>query len=109
MCSLNFSTVRGGGRPDKDGIDGVASSVVNFSNNPAEVLEAELPLRIDGYSYLPDTGGAGIHRGGLSLIRDFRLLAEEATLQIRAGPHKVSPLRFARWRYRCPITKYLES
>ena len=87
----NFSTVRGGGRPDKNGIDGVASAVVNFANNPVEVLEAELPLRIEQYGYLPDTGGAGQHRGGLSLVRDFRLLAEEATLQIRADRTKYFP------------------
>ena len=88
---LEFLYGSWGGRSDKDGIDGVASSVVNFSNNPAEVLEAELPLRIDGYSYLSDTGGAGIYRGGLSLIRDFRLLAKEATLQIRADRTKYHP------------------
>ena len=80
-----------GGRPDKNGIDGVASAVVNFANNPVEVLEAELPLRIEQYGYLPDTGGAGQHRGGLSLVRDFRLLAEEATLQIRADRTKYFP------------------
>lgn len=88
---LEFLYGSWGGRFNQDGIDGVASSVVNFSNNPAEVLEAELPLRIESYSYLPDTGGAGIYRGGLSLIRDFRLLAEEATLQIRADRTKYQP------------------
>ena len=55
------------------------------------MLEVELPLRIESYSYLPDTGGAGIYRGGLSLVRDFRLLAEEATLQIRADRTKYQP------------------
>ena len=88
---LEFLYGSWGGRSDKDGIDGAASSVVNFSNNPAEVLEVELPLRIESYSYLPDTGGAGIYRGGLSLVRDFRLLAEEATLQIRADRTKYQP------------------
>ena len=88
---LEFLYGSWGGRPDQDGIDGVASAVVNFSNNPAEVLEAELPLRIERYDYLPDTGGAGKHRGGLSLVRDFRLLAEEATLQIRADRTRYLP------------------
>ncbi|MBI1925701.1 hydantoinase B/oxoprolinase family protein, partial [Candidatus Poribacteria bacterium] len=81
---LEFLYGSWGGRPNQDGIDGVASAVVNFSNNPVEVLEAELPLRIERYGYLPDTGGAGTYRGGLSLVRDFRLLAESATLQIRS-------------------------
>ena len=88
---LEFLYGSWGGRPDKNGIDGVASAVVNFANNPVEVLEAELPLRIEQYGYLPDTGGAGQHRGGLSLVRDFRLLAEEATLQIRADRTKYFP------------------
>jgi N-methylhydantoinase B len=88
---LEFLYGSWGGRPNQDGIDGVASSVVNFSNNPVEVLEAELPLRIETYNYLPDTGGAGTHRGGLSLVRDFRLLAEEATLQVRADRTKYLP------------------
>ena len=88
---LEFLYGSWGGRPNQDGIDGVASAVVNFSNNPVEVLEAELPLRIERYDYLPDTGGAGTHRGGLSLVRDFRLLAEEATLQIRADRTKYLP------------------
>jgi N-methylhydantoinase B len=64
---------------------------VNFSNNPVEVLESELPLRVEQYGYLPDTGGAGKFRGGLSLVRDFRLLAEEATLQIRADRTRHRP------------------
>ena len=88
---LEFLYGSWGGRPNQDGIDGVASAVVNFSNNPVEVLEAELPLRIETYNYLPDTGGAGTHRGGLSLVRDFRLLAEEATLQVRADRTKYLP------------------
>ncbi len=88
---LEFLYGSWGGRPNQDGIDGVASAVVNFANNPTEVLEAEAPLRIEGYGYLPDTGGAGVHRGGLSLVRDFRLLAEEATLQIRADRTKYPP------------------
>ena len=36
------------------------SSVVNFSNNPIEIIEAEQPLRDRAqYGYVPDTGGAG--------------------------------------------------
>lgn len=88
---LEFLYGSWGGRPDKDGIDGAASAVVNFANNPVEVLEAELPLRVEQYAYLPDTGGPGQYRGGLSLVRDFRLLAEEATLQIRADRTKYRP------------------
>ena len=77
-----------GGRPDRDGIDGCASIVVNFSNNPAEVIEAEYPLQILQYGFLPDTGGAGKYRGACSMVREYRFTESQATLQIRSDRHK---------------------
>jgi N-methylhydantoinase B len=35
-----------------------------FENIPTEYLEAYYPLRIDGYTTVTDSGGAGLHRGG---------------------------------------------
>jgi N-methylhydantoinase B len=35
-----------------------------FENIPTEYLEAYYPLRIDGYTTVTDSGGAGYHRGG---------------------------------------------
>ncbi|MCL5025390.1 MAG: hydantoinase B/oxoprolinase family protein [Chloroflexi bacterium] len=81
---LEFLLASWGGRPNKDGIDGNSSVVVNFSNNPVEVIEAEQPLRIEQYGFVPDSGGAGKYRGGLALVRDYRFLGEECTLQIRS-------------------------
>ncbi len=34
-----------------------------FENIPTEYLEAYYPLRIDGYTTVTDSGGAGFHRG----------------------------------------------
>ncbi|MCL5026935.1 MAG: hydantoinase B/oxoprolinase family protein [Chloroflexi bacterium] len=81
---LEFLLASWGGRPNKDGIDGNSSVVVNFSNNPVEVIEAEQPLRIEQYGFVPDSGGPGKYRGGLALVRDYRFLGGEATLQIRS-------------------------
>src|SRR3954449_6885187 len=61
---LEFLFGSWGGRPTRDGIDATSSSVVNFSNNPIEIVEAEYPLMVERYGYLPDTGGAGKFRGG---------------------------------------------
>lgn len=72
-----------GGRPTRDGVDGCSSSVVNFSNNPVEVVEAEYPLLIREYGYVTDSGGAGEHRGSLALAREYEFLNDEATLQLR--------------------------
>lgn len=79
-----------GGGPHKDGLDGHPGPMSNLANQPVELLEAEQPIRIDQYSFVPDTGGAGKYRGGLATVRDFRLLAE-ATLQIRSDRHNYPP------------------
>jgi N-methylhydantoinase B len=81
---LEFLVCSWGGRPFRDGIDGVASMVVNFSNYPVEVIEREYPLRVEAYGFLPDTGGPGKFRGGLALVRRYRFLEQSGTLQIRA-------------------------
>ena len=85
---LEFLFGSWGGKPWSDGTDAMASIVVNFSNNPVEVVEAELPLRIERYGYVPDSEGAGKFRGGLALVRDYRLRERRATLQLRSDRHK---------------------
>jgi N-methylhydantoinase B len=81
---LEFVFCGWGGRPYADGIDGAASTVVNFSNYPAEVIENEYPLRIDEYALVPDSAGPGEYRGGLAMVRQYRFLEQTATLQIRS-------------------------
>jgi N-methylhydantoinase B len=73
-----------GGRPDQDGIDAVTNPSQNLSNTPVEVLERQHPVRIESYGFVPDSCGAGTYRGGLGLHRSYRLLADEAILQVRA-------------------------
>jgi N-methylhydantoinase B len=51
------------GRPLGDGPDG-HSLWPNFTNVPNEFLERYFPLRIERYETVPDSGGAGLHRGG---------------------------------------------
>ncbi|HIM37533.1 MAG TPA: hydantoinase B/oxoprolinase family protein, partial [Dehalococcoidia bacterium] len=74
---------RGGG-PYADGGDGLSSPVLNMANTPIESIEADQPLLIERFGLYPDTGGAGEFRGGLGLIRDYRILAEEAVFQLRS-------------------------
>ena len=81
---LEFLVCSWGGRPFADGIDGIASMVVNFSNYPAEVIEREYPLRIEEYGFLADSGGPGQFRGGLALVRRYRFLEQSGTFQIRS-------------------------
>ena len=45
----------------------------------------------DEYSFAPDTGGAGKYRGSLGVIREYRLLCEKATLQLRVDRQRMGP------------------
>jgi N-methylhydantoinase B len=64
-----------GGRPMKDGIDGVTPMTFgSYGTTPAELLEREYPLVVEGFGYKPDTGGAGKYRGSLSVYRHWRFL-----------------------------------
>ena len=84
-----------GGRPDKDGMEAVTNPSQNMSNTPVEVLEAQHPIRIDEYGFVPDSAGAGKWRGGLGLRRRYTLLNEEATLQLRSDRMRFLPYGLA--------------
>jgi N-methylhydantoinase B len=74
-----------------DGQEGVPHMGANQSNVPIEMIEAGYPLRVVQYGYLPDTGGAGKFRGGLSIVREFEMLGDEGVLNIRSDKRKYPP------------------
>lgn len=61
------------GRPLGDGPDG-HSLWPGFTNVPNEFLERYFPLRIERYATEPDSGGAGLHRGGNGIHMTYRFL-----------------------------------
>ncbi len=63
------------GRPVGDGPDG-HSLWPGFTNVPNEFIEAYFPLRIERYEVIPDSGGAGLHRGGNGLSVAYRFLCD---------------------------------
>ena len=65
-----------GGHPQGDGPSGLAAGFHNGQNAPIEMIEALFPLRFEFYAFVPDSGGAGRHRGGLGLVRSWRFEAE---------------------------------
>ena len=73
-----------GARSELDGVEGISNPAANLSNNPVELIEAELPLEVLEYSFVPDSGGPGRQRGGLAFAREFRLLADEAVCTLRS-------------------------
>jgi len=68
-----------GGRFTKDGKDGVQVHITNTSNLPVESIEMEYPLMVESYGFVPDSGGAGKHRGGLGLRRVVRPVGHTMT------------------------------
>ena len=84
-----------GGGPDRDGMDACTGTIVNYSNTPAEMLEADQPLRIERYGFVADSGGPGRWRGGLALERHIRFLADEAMVQVRSDHHHFAPYGLA--------------
>ena len=63
------------GRPVGDGPDG-HSLWPGFTNVPNEFVESYFPLRIERYETIPDSGGAGLHRGGNGLSVAYRFLCD---------------------------------
>ncbi|HJZ31031.1 MAG TPA: hydantoinase B/oxoprolinase family protein [Hyphomicrobiaceae bacterium] len=97
-----------GGRPDKDGLEAVTNASQNLSNMPVEVLEAEHPVRVEDYALRPDTCGAGRWRGGLGLRRSYRILAQEALLQLRSDRVRFRPYGLAGGGPGAPSQNFLE-
>ena len=77
------------GRPMGDGPDG-HSLWPGFTNVPNEFLERYFPLRIEQYSTEPDSGGAGLNRGGNGIHMTYRFL-EEGTISIHDDRWFVPP------------------
>ena len=71
-----------GARADRDGIEGISNPAANLSNQPIEMIEAEMPVEVLRYGFVEDSGGPGRNRGGLAFTREFRFL-EATTFNLR--------------------------
>ncbi len=81
---VDFTCGTWGARPWADGLDGNSNIFANMASQSVEVTEAEYPLQILAYEFVPDRAGAGRYRGGTPFRRDYRFLEEEGLLQVRA-------------------------
>jgi len=73
-----------GGTPTWDGNDGLTNPASLAGNIPIEVAEFEFPIVVERYGLVPDTGGAGEHRGGLAIERVWRCLTPDTSLIVRS-------------------------
>ena len=67
----------------------------NNANIPVEMIESELPLTIVQYGLLPGTGGAGQYRGGLGLVREWRVDCPSAVFTANLERFKGRPYGLA--------------
>ena len=84
-----------GATPEADGNDGVTNPASLAANIPVEVAEAEFPIHVERYGLVPDTGGAGLHRGGLAVERVWRCLTPDTSLIVRSDRARHPPYGLA--------------
>lgn len=70
-----------GARTYADGIDAVY--YVAQKNYPIEFAEMEFGVRVEAYALHRDSGGPGRWRGGMGIVRDLRIVADEAVIGVR--------------------------
>jgi N-methylhydantoinase B len=85
-----FGSAYGGGAGG-DGASGVTVHLSNIFVTPIEIVETEFPARVTTFELIPDSGGAGRWRGGLSFRREY-LALQPATVLYR-GDKASSPAR----------------
>ena len=86
-----LNEIASGGSAQRDGNDAQSSAVSNVTNIPAELIEADNPIRIDEYALTADTEGPGEFRGGMGLVRQYRFLADDTMVQLRADRMRHPP------------------
>jgi N-methylhydantoinase B len=81
---VDFTCGAWGARPWADGLDGNSHMFANMASHSVEVTEAEQPIQLLAYEFVPDKAGAGKYRGGVPFRRDYRFLEHEGVLQVRS-------------------------
>ncbi len=87
-----YETIGGGfgARKGKDGVDGVHSNMTNTMNTPIEEIEKRYPIMILKYELRKNSGGLGKWRGGLGIIRAYKILGD-GMLSVLGDRHKFKP------------------
>jgi N-methylhydantoinase B len=72
-----------GGRPHKDGLDGVDFSLGSLRNVPTESLESEMPVLILEYGLREESCGHGKYRGGTGVKLKVKVLTPHTSMTAR--------------------------
>jgi N-methylhydantoinase B len=81
-----------GGKPNEDGEHALFSMDLGDTYNvPVEVAEVRYPWRVDRFELRQGSGGPGRFRGGLGVIRDYRIIGHDAGLTVTTDRVKYTP------------------
>ena len=80
-----------GGRKGMDGIDGIHSNMTNTLNTPIEEIERNTPMLITKYEFRVDSSGAGKYRGGVGVVRSYRMTSDSTIFTILADRERHGP------------------
>jgi N-methylhydantoinase B len=80
-----------GATSQHDGQEGVPHMASNQANVPVEMIEADYPIRIEKYGFIADTAGAGKFRGGVGLVREYRVLTDDVYFGVRSDKNIYPP------------------
>lgn len=84
-----------GAHPAKDGANAFSFGMHNNANIPVEMIESGMPLSVTRYGLLPDSGGPGRRRGGLGLVREWRVESERCILTANMDRFRFPPYGLA--------------
>lgn len=89
---VNYETLAGGmgARTSRDGVDGVRVHASGSSNLPIEALEHAYPFRVERYALWDDSAGEGRYRGGMGVVRDYRVLADDVVVSLSSERQHVA-------------------
>lgn len=81
-----FANDHGGGLGGFYGSDGesvvVHDSLAGGQNTPCEINETFAPVLVQKWALVPDSGGAGMYRGGLGMVEEVKVLSRSRATTI---------------------------
>jgi N-methylhydantoinase B len=81
-----------GGKPFEDGEHAFFSMDLGDTYNvPVEVAEVRYPWRVERFVLRQDSGGPGRFRGGLGVIRDYRIIGHKAGMTVTTDRVQYTP------------------
>ena len=91
FCCYDLTPVGWGGRAYADGNNAVGGISGNCPHVPVEVFEYRYPWHVEEFRLVPDTGGPGKFRGGLSLSKTLTCTDTEMTFSYMSDRQEMAP------------------